>query len=489
MHDLPVVVDSRLRLPPGLPRDLVAALKRVCTHDDPGYRKKRARGYWAPSGTSRIATWEVHDKGTVAESLSLPRGATARLREQARAHGFRERWLDRRVTRPRVEWPPFRRELRYYQDEILEACMFREQGVIRLPTGGGKSLAALALAAHARQPALVVMRNSRLLDQWVRGAEKDLGMDRAEIGVLEGGKKLRIGQRLTVALQQTLYSASFPLDDVAHLFGTVVVDEVHQVAAKTFQQVIDQFPARYRIGFSADETRKDGKEFLVYDQFGGVIYEKTRQSMEAEGWILPVQVVMVPTDFRADWYVRAASGERDWNVLLDELTTDVARNDLIVSLLRDVVVAAGDTPAIAFSHRVDHARALADEHLFEAGVRCGLLLGGKKELTRFEEDRVQLLDGAFPVATGTYEAIGTGIDMPAVAAGAMVTPIGSNRQFFGQVRGRICRTSESTGKKTATLYVIWDRHVFPRMKSDFEKWNDGRVVVRELGDLVRERAA
>lgn len=267
----------------------------------------------------------------------------------------------------------------------------------------------------------------------------------------------------------------------------MLVDEVQETAAATFQGVIDRFPARYRIGVSADETRKDHKEFLVYDQFGPVIYEQPRAKLEREGFILPVDVVMVPSDFRADWYANAEHGERDWNALLDELTTDERRNALIVSLVRDVICARGETPAVAFSHRVEHARSLADEHIFAAGVKCGLLLGQDENHERFEEDREALLDGALPVCTGTYSAIGTGIDMPAVAAGVMVTPIGNNRQFFGQVRGRICRASE--GKDSATLYVVWDKHVFPRMKDDFAKWNGGRVSVRELGELVAERAA
>jgi len=487
LQDLPVVVDARLRLPPGLPRKLVADLKRSCTHDDPGFHKKRSAGYWTGGQSSVIATWQLHDKGTSAESISLPRGATERLRAIAHSHGFYARWLDRRVRREPVDWPTFRRELRWYQDQILEQGMLREQGIIRMPTGTGKSLAALAFAAQTRQPTLVVMRNKQLLKQWLRAAQEELGMSKREIGVLVGGSKLRVGARLTLGLQQTLWSKSFPLDEVAPLFGCVLIDEVQDCAAATFQVVIDVFPARYRVGFSADETRKDRKEFLVYDQFGDVIYEQDRKRLEDEKFIVPVDVVMVPTDFRADWYVSAERGERDWNQLLDELTTDEQRNQMIVKLTRDVLCARGETPAVVFSHRVEHARTIADEWLVMNGVKCGLLLGGDEHAKRFEQDREMLLDGELPVCAGTFSAIGTGIDMPKVTAGIMATPIGNNRQFFGQVRGRVCRSSE--GKTSATLYVMWDRHVFPRMKSDFEKWNDGRVTVAELDDLLRRRAA
>lgn len=1003
LQDLPVITDSRLRLPAGLPRSFVAALKRTCTHANPDFHKKKAMGFATYGVESSIATWELHDKGTSAESLSLPRGATSRLRDVAREHGYAIRFLDRRVRHEHVEWPALRFVPRWYQDEAIEACLKHEQGIVRAPTGcitgdavvgvnrggksfkmrladlvhrfnggevfrsrwdrsivtkvrargadgvvrllalrdawasgekltylvetasghrtratldhrfltpdgwrrlgelaegdsiivegargrggprkpradyrmvsglrghhadyrhvaaqttsseivsislhgleqtydleleaphnfladgivvhnSGKTLAALALARIASQPALVIMRDSNLLSQWLDVAVEKAGLHEREVGILKGGSRLRTGARLTLALQQTLYSGSFPLDEVAGRFGIVIVDEVHTVAAATFQRVIGAFPARFRIGFSADEcvvcgtrilmgdgsyspiesirsgdevmtplgprrvvaamfkgicetgvvewvggslrctadtwfagpdgwygqqavssvrfrderqrasvsgvreadedslpggvpysmragpvhagggvcdlrgrgdsaestepsrtdafrrqegvgeerrsssgslqgttwgpstacegayggdadggsgareddptravccragdevrreamgegqsaspvrgagggdvegsrvrdgrsgevghlsseqlhvgrseprgdgrrgdrrvepqsglearrgheaghasaslgvggspawvdlrslrasehnhrdalassfwdglsvpvfdlevegaacyyangvlvhnTRKDKKEFLVYDQFGRVVYEIERDVLEGEGAITPVEVVLVPTDFRADWYRDAQGGERDFNQLLDELTHDPDRNAVIVRLVEHL--SRRESPSLVFSHRIEHARSLSDVELFAAGVRCGLLLGGDENRVRFAEDKARLKSGDLPVCTGTFQAVGQGIDMPAVRSGVMATPIGNNRQFFGQVRGRVCRPAD--GKEIGRLYVLWDRHVFPDMPRKVEAWNGGRTSVAELGDVLR----
>lgn len=481
LRDLPVIVDSRLRLPAGMSRSELAAFKRLATHANPDFHKSKAMGFSTYGSQSQIATWELHDRGTAAESLSLPRGVTTRLRSTAKDLGFAARFLDRRTKHEHVEWPPLRFTPRWYQDAAIEQALKREQGIVRAPTGSGKTLTALALARFISQPTLVIMRDSNLLDQWIDVAVKQAGLHKNEIGVLRGSSRLRTGPRLTLALQQTLYSGSFPLDEVEALFGLVMVDEVHTVAAATFQKVIGNFSARYRIGFSADETRKDKKEFLVYDQFGDVVYEIERAELEAEGAITPVDVVLIPTDFRADWYRDAASGERDFNQLLDEITHDEQRNALLVELVEHL--SARENPSLVFTHRVEHARTLADTELFAVGVRCGLLLGGDDNRVRFSEDKARLKSGDLPVCTGTFQAVGQGIDMPAVRSGVMATPIGNNRQFFGQVRGRVCRPAE--GKTVGRLYVMWDRHVFPDMPRKIESWNGGRTRVLELREVLR----
>lgn len=466
------VVDSRIRIARGLlPKALATALKAAFTHPNPDYHKKKALGFALFGVDVSIKTYretETH--------LELPRGATKTLRKLVVAHGLRLSFVDQRVVRPPVAWPDALPTSvgRSYQLTSIDKALEREQGIVRMPTGSGKTWAALEFLRRLGQPALVIMRDRNLMAQWKERAVSQLGLKKAEIGELRGGAKLRIGARLTLALQQTLYSKSFPLETVAHEFGVVVVDEVHGVAAKTFQDVIDVFPAKYRVGYSADETRKDKREFLVYDQFGEVIHEVERHELESAGVIHRVTVRLVPTDFEADWYRDASSGERDFNRLLNELTTDEVRNEQLLDLIRDIVK-RDEKPVFVFTHRIEHARWLSDVGVFSRGITCGLMLGGADNAVRFNEDKARLAAGTLDVAAGTFAAIGQGIDVPHVEAGIMATPIGNNRQFFNQVRGRVCRTSP--GKKRATLYLMWDRRVFPDAPKTYASWNGGDVEV------------
>lgn len=476
VDNLPVIIDSRLRLPSSLPRPVVDELRAEFHHSNPDFHKKDRMGRSTYNVPRHIDTWrmEPHPEDGL-PALTLPRGGTKRLRLVLTRNGYRARFIDKRVRLPEVEWPQLRDiELRYYQNDSLELCIVTEQGLVRAPTGGGKTVLALAAAAALKQPTLVIMRDSNLMKQWLAEAQERLGMSPKEIGILKGGRKLKVGKRLTLALQQTLSSASFPLAELDPLIGAVIVDEVQLVASRTFQRVVDGLSARYRLGVTADETRKDRMEFITYDVFGEVLYTITREQLEEDGFVVPVRVRLVPTDFPGAWYRDASAADKDFGQLIDQMAVDERREALLVDLVKKVV-GRKETPLFVFSQRTEHASQLADKRLFHAGVQCGLMIGGDSNARRFDEDKRQLLEGALPVAAGTYQALGVGLNVPGVRAGVMALPIGNNPQFFNQVRGRVCRASK--GKEEGILYVLWDRYAFPYMPRTIAGWNRGNTEV------------
>lgn len=337
----------------------------------------------------------------------------------------------------------------------------------------GKTFMALASLPQFGQRSLVIVRDRNLLDQWVEQASRYLSLAPKEIGIVQGAKR-RIGERLTLALQQTLYSKTFPMAEFCSRFGAILVDEVHDAAARTVGETVDAFPGRVRIGFSADHTRRDRKEFLIEDLFGEVIYEVGKKNLERTGAVVPVIVRLVPTDFKADWYAKAPPEERNFTRLVSEMIEDEERC-LIVRRVIQELVAAGTVPALVFTRRREHASRLAERELPADGIPSGLLLGSEGNSEQFEESKRLLLKGVLKVAVGTFNAVGQGIDIPNVMAGVCATPIGGNRQFFGQVRGRICRVVP--GKKVGHLYYLWDHLVFPDSARNMCNWNDGLVEV------------
>lgn len=484
LSTLTVLVDSRIWLPPKLPKDFAQNLRAEFTHSNPDYYKRKATGYSTWGIGRSIKTFDKRvDHPRLGERLTLPRGGLRALKRIAADNGIRLRFVDRRISCP-VEYPRFcvdpedpGKVLYPHQLEAVRVALKNHQGVIRAATGGGKTIAALAFLHEVGERAIVILRSTALLKQWLTVAEKCLGIPRKEIGIVMGGRKYRPGKLLTLALQQSLNAKGNRLDELLEEepFGAVIVDEVQELASKTFQVVIDRFPSKYRIGFSADETRKDKKEFLIYDEVGPMLMEISRQDLEKARVIHPVTVRVIRTEFRADWYRDAEPADRDFNRLLDEMTTDVDRNELLVDLIRDIVQ-DDETPSLVFTHRRDHADELADKILPLFRIKCGLLLGGPSSSRRFDEDMERLYKGQLELAVGTYKSIGIGIDLPLVRSGVCTTPISkSNRQFFGQVRGRLCRTA--TGKDSATMYYLADLNVFPGQLKALQAWNDGNVEI------------
>jgi len=245
------------------------------------------------------------------------------------------------------------------------------------------------------------------------------------------------------------------------------------------QAAIDPFPAKYRIGISADERRRDKKEFVIHDLFGDVAVDIKREDLIESKHVLDVEVRVVPTEFDAPWFGFDKSGDArtdlDFDRLLGEMTSDDGRNALAIKCVLDEVTAGEQV--LLMSHRREHCQRLA-EKVAAAGVRVGLLIGGADYAKEFMRAREGVLSGALRVGVGTYQAIGTGVDLPRVGVAVCATPIAGNRQFFGQVRGRVCRVAE--GKSDARLWYLWDRGVYITHLRNLSAWNE-RVLVLDGG--------
>lgn len=475
-----VTVDSRVRIPDAaLSRDVAHALKRTCEHDNPDWHKAVAIGRNPYAIPKVVKTWRVEGG-----CITLPSGAMARARAVLRAAGVKFSVADERsegiVVSARRPLTYVGKPLRAYQHEMIDRAFEKERCVIRAATGSGKTTAAFALAAKVGLNTLVILPNAKLLAQWLKRAKSDLGLDPRQVGVIRGPK--RTLRPLTLATQQTLWRRDVD-DELREFFGCVIIDEGHHAAARTFMHTIDSFPARYRVAFTADERRKDRKEFIVYDLVGDVAHEVSREECEDTGAIVDVEVRVVFSDFAHDDY----RFDSDFNALLDAMTADERRNALAVYHALEEI--AGGEQVLLFTHRREHARDL--ERFFIAKrIPSGCLLGDQEagDDEEFERTCEGLIDGKVRVACGTYQAAGEGIDLPAVSVGIATTPIWTNKQTANQVRGRLCRSSTETGKTHGRLYTIFDPRVFDeKVLRNIVSWNK-TVRVRVGGEWVEGKA-
>lgn len=479
MRPVVVRVDNRIRVPlEGLDNDLVAQMKKSCEHPNPEFAKRRAMNKSTWNTPRILRTWREEDG-----CLTFPRGAMKRVRRRLRDANVGYRVVDERIEGSLLIRPIayVGHEPRPYQHDGARAALEREQGIVRAATGTGKTTTALFLASQIGLNTLIVLPNKKLFDQTIRVAGKLLGLTGDRIGMYGDGKK-RL-RPITCATQQTLWASKVP-DEVRDYFGAVIIDEAHHAAARTFAQVIDQFPARYRVAFSADERRNDRMECLVYDAFGDVLHETSREDAERFKAIVDVEVRIVMSDFRADWYRNAAEADdKDFDRLLIETTAHEKRNKLITRTAVDEVEAGHQ--GIVLTHRREHAFAL-DRMLIGRGVRSGRMLGGQgADAHEFDSTCKGLLERSMSVGVGTYEALGEGIDLPDIQFGIATTHIANNKQRFNQVRGRLCRPGE--GKTHGRLYVIFDRFVFDeQMYSNIVAWNK-TVKVKHRGQWVDAR--
>lgn len=465
-----IVVDDRVRVDARELRDEV--VERICasfTHSNPQAGKKAGE-------PERYETWRFEDGdgyGPVQGEmfvddgrgrwLTVPRGGMKRVRDELRAGGYSWAVEDARVWKhPAPDFPDHLRTLRPYQVRLRDAAVKRENCLLHGATGCGKTTAFYGILAHWKRYSLVMVWTEGLLKQWRERAVEELGMHEDDVGLVQG--KSEYIRPLTLAMQQTV-AARFRDGDyeLASKFDIVGCDEVQRMAAETCYAAVDPFRARVRLGFSADHTRKDRKDFLIRDLFGEVAEEIREEETIAAGATVDVEIYVVPTKFAAPWY----RYRQDFNRLLAQMVDDEERNELALRIAKSVVDQGEQV--LLFSHRVEHARKI-DAALVGRGVQCGVMVGGgKQDSLAFDRTKDGLKNGSLRAAAGTYQAIAQGIDLPTVARGVCMTPIANNRQNVGQVRGRICRPAD--GKDFGRLYYLWDKAVYgKRPIANFVKW-------------------
>lgn len=481
---IPIVVDSRLRVRADLlSEEALARLREEFTHDNPDHardkrRRSTRRGRFArgPLPEETIRTY-VEDGG----EISFPRGGLSRVREILKEFEIEHATLDRRAD----GFGPRPVGLRLapsivpiaFQDEMVEAAKRTQNCILRAATGAGKTIVAEKLIVALGLCTLIIVPTKRIFDQWIGRLGRELGLRPSEIGTIRG-KRPKI-RAVNVAMVQTFGKR---VEEFAGAFGVVIFDEVHRAAARTYYPAVDACDARYRIGMSDDERRKDRLQFLNYDLFGRVAYEADRKRLVRDGVILETEVRLVPTGFEAPWYSELPPEEKadegHFGRLVEEMARDEERERLAAELIAEQM--RDGHPTLAFSHRVEHC-ARVRAAIVARDPRVGVIVGDGGFARESDDTLAGIREGRILAAVGTYQSIGTGVDIPAVDRLVALTPIHNNKTFFGQARGRGCRVDRAPGarKKDSIMYVLWDCavHGLAPLRA-YLRFNGGNVKVR-----------
>ncbi|MEB2314303.1 MAG: DEAD/DEAH box helicase family protein [Sorangiineae bacterium] len=160
-----------------------------------------------------------------------------------------------------------RREPRPFQREALVAWRnAKGRGVVVLPTGAGKSHVAVMAIDDKRRSALVIAPTLDLVRQWYDLLRTSFGVP---VGVIGGGE--HDVQPLTVS---TYDSAYIHMENIGARFGVVVFDECHHLPGETYSLAARLCLAPFRLGLSATPERADGRDSVLDELIGPVVYRK-----------------------------------------------------------------------------------------------------------------------------------------------------------------------------------------------------------------------
>jgi len=325
-------------------------------------------------------------------------------------------------------------------------------GTLELACGKGKTVLALKKIAQRGYPAVVIMNNEGLIEQWFDRAQQFLHLTRAQVGVVQG-KKAEWDRPLVLAMIQTLANKAavgdIPLE-VRTRFGTVVFDECHHLSAATFIQTAPIFFGE-RYGLTATVVREDGLQAAYFAHLGRVFYSDLEGELTSRVFFYQLET-KPPVDSSV---IKDKAGQVNSGRVHKWMETNRERNFRILLLLRKLL--AKKRKVLVLTHGAEHPGILRDfllDQPWGVGYKVGVVTGDTKSRDRFE------IIEASNVTFATFGVAKEGLDVQSLDTIVFATPFKA-WGGFQQGRGRIERSCE--GKKEPAAIVLED-YRFPPAK-------------------------
>lgn len=333
--------------------------------------------------------------------------------------------------------------------------------LLKAPPGWGKTLVLTSMASALARTTLVVVPRSNLVPQWRDALMENTSLTNGQIGTVSGRTVDWIGKKVVVALVHTValdrYGAEFK-----EYFGTVLFDEVDRsVPPETFAPVVGMFPAKFRIGASAELKRQDGLHKVFELHMGGM----TLVGKEVNR-LAPKVLVVTFKESSGFVYPKSARMNRR-GMILSRLATNTKRNRILCKFIS--LIESSGRRVLVTSDRKEQLKTL-----------MGMLLlhGFKyKDLGVYvsetpEKDKIRIASDC-KVILATYGMMAVGIDIPDLGGLVYATP----QSRVVQPKGRIERAFP--GKKQPVIVDIFDTFY-----ADTFGWNRSRLAQYKKDGLL-----
>lgn len=311
--------------------------------------------------------------------------------------------------------------------------------ILQAPTGFGKTVVGVVVAAEIQRRFLVITTKQDLIDHWFQAGINILGLKPHQISLWRGDDAPDGNAPMVVGLVQSILKGPDRYGVGAYQgFGLVICDEVHRMGADQFTQAMWWLPARLRLGLSATPYRKDGKEIVFQSHIGEVQVIATQETL------IP-NVIIKHTKWKVPRVFDKKLGKlkqmphkagRTMH-LMGSMATDIIRNVEIAKFVR-VAYEKGRT-TVVFADTMDHLKALRDSIIksgvplkdtgWYVGLSADVYEGNEKTRTK-QREKAKIARVVF----ATYKMCSEGTDAPWWDTCVLGSPRGDVVQIVGRIR-------------------------------------------------------
>lgn len=423
----------------GLPATITKFIKKQLKIINPKWLDNHKMGRYNRETPKYIQIYEYKNK-----VMHLPVGWLEALESLLKTHRAKYRIYDLRISHPiKIR---FKGELREFQKKACSYLLYEDgniinTGTLEAPTGSGKTVMGIYMIAARKEKTLIIVHTKDLVQQWIERIGSFLHVNTSDVGKIGDGS-FRIGNKITVALIQSLYKKS---QELCREFGQVITDECHRAPSRTFTEVLNQLHCKYRLGLTATPYRRDNLGELIFWYNGQIRYKVDKEQLEKDGFIMMPKFIMRETSF-----LSMADPISEYSQMLSELTQDQERNRLI---LQDVSRQKGT--ALIISDRKYHLDYLSSVLWDIYKIQSEILTGSTKSLDR-ERIIKSVNSGKTKILFATGQLIGEGFDCKNLDALFLACPIRFSGRLI-QYIGRILRPAK--GKDQPVVFDYADIHI------------------------------
>lgn len=312
--------------------------------------------------------------------------------------------------------------------------------LVVMPTGTGKTIVFASIVndqVAKGEHVLILAHREELLQQasdklkMVTGLETAL--EKAQSSALDSDKMVVVASVQTLSKQNRLMK--YPRD----YFGTIIIDEAHHTAAKTYKGILEHFIDAKVLGVTATPDRSDMKS--LSDIFDSLAFEYKLPDAIREGYLCKINTKTIPVEVDIS-KVHINAGDfsaQDLGNVLDLYLDTIADTIVRECQNRKTVIF---TPLVRISKRLCN---ILNKRNFKTAEVNGASADRKDVLKGFDNGEYKALTNAMLLTEGW--------DCPTVDCIICLRPTKS-RSLYAQIVGRGTRLCE--GKKNLlVLDFLW----------------------------------
>lgn len=355
-----------------------------------------------------------------------------------------------------------------YQQDAVNVVDGYDRGIIKLPTGAGKSVVAALITAKLGKKAMIYVIGKDLLYQFHRLFSSVFN---EEIGIIGDGncsiRNINIVSVWTVGQAMGLKRKDILLDDsdaektiginkYAEILKLMketkvhIIDECHMAACDTIQQICKYTNLEHIYGLSGSPWRDDGADLLIESILGKYIVDIPATYLIERGYLAKpmIKFVSVP-------YMKCPRNYKQ--VYKEYIVDNIYRNGLVLKYTK-MLVEKGYKTLVLFSS-IKHGQILHD--MISPHVRCAILDGSDDAKTR-DSVKEDLETGKIDCILAS-KIFDIGIDLP-ILSGLVIACGGKSTVRALQRIGRVIRRYPN--KEYAAVVDFADDAVFLKNHSE-----------------------